>query len=80
MRSGNYVGILALTTQLTLGSSSINFGGFLLVTGPMSGVLGVVGGVNAGLRIEGGTCPSGPRSIAEPEREMGFIARSVGEA
>lgn len=80
VRSDDYVGILALTIQLTLGSSSISFGGFLLATGPMSGVLGVVGGVNAGLRMEGGTCPSGPRSIAESERDMGFIARSVGEA
>lgn len=74
-----HVGILALTTQFTSGSSFSNFGllpATSLPTGTSStGAPGVVGGVKAGLRIDGGTLPS--PSASDPLRDIGD---SVGDA
>lgn len=75
-----YVGILALTTQFTSGSSFSNFGVLPVTPLPTGtpGAPGVVGGVKAGLRIDGGTFPlpiSPNASDSFPD-----IGDSVGEA
>lgn len=77
--STTHVGILALTTQFTSGNSFSNVGVLpttSLPTGTSSiGAPGVVGGVKAGLRIDGGTFPS--PSASDSLRDVGD---SVGGA
>lgn len=74
-----YVGILALTTQFTSGSSFGSFGVLpttSVPTGtPSTGAPGVVGGVKAGLRIDGGTFLSPNTNDSFPE-----MGDSVGDA
>lgn len=75
-----YVGILALTTQFTSGSSFSNFGALPVTSLPTGtpGAPGVVGGVKAGLRIDGGTFPL-PMSPSVSDSLLD-IGDSVGEA
>lgn len=75
-----HVGILALTIQFTSGSSFSSFGCLPDTSGtPSTGVPGVVGGVNAGLRIDGGTSsPNASDSLLDIGCDV--CGESVGDA